>query len=97
MNLVFLQAGGGSDWMQIAFIGGLFVVFYFFFLRPQQKKAKDTKKMQEDLKIGDKIITMGGFHGRIIDAKPTTVVVELSKGNNVEIERTSINVIVPKS
>lgn len=97
MNLVLLQAGGGSDWMQIAFIGGLFVVFYFFFLRPQQKKAKETKKMQEDLKIGDKIITMGGLHGRIIDSKSTTVVVELSKGNNVEVERTSINVIVPKS
>jgi len=43
----------------------IIVVFYFFMIRPQLKKSKDQKKFRENIKIGDKIITIGGIHGKI--------------------------------
>ena len=55
MTLTILQAAGGSgQWMNLIMLGGIFLVFFFFFIRPQQKKQKETKNMQESLKIGDK-------------------------------------------
>ena len=66
----------------------IFVIFYFFLIRPQQRKAKDHKKMVEDLKRGDKIITRGGIIGtveRIIDNEK--IEVEISDNVKVEILR----------
>ncbi len=97
MNLIILQAAGAGQWMNIVMLGGIFVVFFFFFIRPQQKKQKDTKTMQESLKIGDKVITAGGFHASVISVDATTVVVELARGANATIERASITSLVPKS
>ena len=66
----------------------IFVIFYFFLIRPQQKKAKDHKIMVENLKRGDKVITSGGIVGkvdRIIDNEK--VEVEISDNVKVEIVR----------
>tara|TARA_X000000368_G_scaffold382241_1_gene339253 strand:+ start:1454 stop:1738 length:285 start_codon:yes stop_codon:yes gene_type:complete len=63
----------------------IFVIFYFFLIRPQQKKVKDHKLMVENLKRGDKVITAGGIVGtieRIIDAEK----VEVSISDNVKVE-----------
>ena len=68
----------------------IFVIFYFFLIRPQQKKAKDHKIMVENLKRGDKVITSGGIVGkvdRIIDNEK--VEVEISENVKVEIVRMS--------
>ena len=68
----------------------IFVIFYFFLIRPQQKKAKEHKTMVENLKRGDKVITSGGIVGRverIIDNEK--VEVNISENVNVEIVRTS--------
>ena len=68
----------------------IFVIFYFFLIRPQQKKVKEHKAMVEGLKRGDKIITTGGIVGtveRIIDNDK--VEVNISENVNVEIVRTS--------
>lgn len=68
----------------------IFVIFYFFLIRPQQKKVKEHKAMVEGLKRGDKIITTGGIVGtveRIIDNEK--VEVNISENVNVEIVRTS--------
>ena len=91
MTLTILQAAGGSgQWMNLIMLGGIFLVFFFFFIRPQQKKQKETKNMQESLKIGDKVVTAGGFHATVVTVEATTVVVELARGTNAKIERTSI-------
>ena len=66
----------------------IFVIFYFFLIRPQQKKAKDHKIMVENLKRGDKVITSGGIVGkvdRIIDNEK--VEVEISENVTVEVIR----------
>ena len=68
----------------------IFVIFYFFLIRPQQKKVKEHKAMVEGLKRGDKIITTGGIVGtveRIIDNEK--VEVNISEIVNVEIVRSS--------
>ena len=68
----------------------IFVIFYFFLIRPQQKKVKDHKLMVENLKRGDKVITTGGIVGtieRIIDNEK--VEVQISENVKVEIVRMS--------
>lgn len=68
----------------------IFVIFYFFLIRPQQKKVKEHKVMVENLKRGDKVVTTGGILGtveRIIDNEK--VEVNISENVNVEIVRSS--------
>ena len=68
----------------------IFVIFYFFLIRPQQKKVKEHKSMVENLKRGDKVITSGGITGRVerlIDND--TVEVEISENVKVEIIKTT--------
>ena len=80
----------------------IFVIFYFFLIRPQQKKVKDHKAMVEALKRGDKVITSGGIVGtveRIIDNEK--VEVKISENVNVEIVRSTgiqglVNIVEPK-
>ena len=80
----------------------IFVIFYFFLIRPQQKKVKEHKLMVESLKRGDKVITTGGIVGtieRVIDNEK--VEVNISENVNVEIVRSSgiqglVNTVEPK-
>tara|TARA_B000000460_G_scaffold240661_1_gene206444 strand:- start:493 stop:780 length:288 start_codon:yes stop_codon:yes gene_type:complete len=68
----------------------IFVIFYFFLIRPQQKKAKDHKTMVENLKRGDKVVTSGGIVGtieRVIDSEK--VEVEIADSVKVEIVRST--------
>lgn len=56
---------------------GVFVVFYFILIRPQQKKEKKIKEMRNNLKVGDEVITIGGIHGKIIKVKDDVITVEV--------------------
>ena len=70
----------------------MFVVFYFFIIRPQKKKANEVNKMRENLKVGDKIITIGGIIGKIILVKEDYLVIETSSDNTkIEIMKWGIN------
>ena len=80
-------------------IVAIFVVFYFFMIRPQQKRQKEVQKMRDALGKGDKIVTAGGIHGIIRDVKqvnspvkPTYFVVEVSNGVSLRIDKTSVYV-----
>ncbi|MEY2630019.1 MAG: preprotein translocase subunit YajC [Bacteroidota bacterium] len=68
----------------------MFVVIYFFMIRPQQKKLKQEKEFEAALKVGDKIITKSGFHGKIAELAETTVVIETMSGK-LKIERSAIS------
>ena len=68
----------------------MFVVIYFFMIRPQQKKAKQEKEFEADLKVGDKIITKSGMHGKIAEIGETTVVIETMAGK-LKMERSAIS------
>jgi preprotein translocase subunit YajC len=66
------------------------VVFYFFMIRPQQKKAKDAKKFREALQKGTKVVTIGGLHGRISEVNDTTVLLEVDGNVRIRFEKSAI-------
>ena len=75
----------------------IIVVFYFFMIRPQMKKAKDHKKYVEELKKGDKVITTSGIHGKIVDVNDTTFVVDVDSGTKIRFEKSSISLEASKA
>ena len=86
------QAGqeGGSAWSGMIMIVAMIVIFYFFMIRPQSKKQKELKKAREAMKKGDKVITAGGIHGRIKDIKDNVILMEISQGVTIKIDKTSV-------
>ena len=69
----------------------IIIVFYFFMIRPQLKKSKEQKKFRENIKIGDKIVTIGGIHGKISDVQDTTFMITVEGGVKLKIERSAIS------
>ncbi len=82
---------GGFDIMSFLPLLLIIVVFYFFMIRPQLKKSKDQKKYREELKKGDKIITIGGIHGKIAEMNDKTFIIEVEGGNRLKIERAAVS------
>ena len=68
----------------------MFVVIYFFMIRPQQKRAKQEKEFESALKVNDKIITKSGIHGKIVELADTTIVIETMSGK-LKMERSAIS------
>lgn len=85
-------AGGNSNPL-MSFLPIILViaVFYFFMIRPQLKKAKDQKKFKEQIKKGDKIITIGGIHAKIAEISETTFIIEVEGGNRLKIEKSAVS------
>ena len=75
---------------QAPFILLMFVVIYFFMIRPQQQRAKKEKAFESALKVGDKIITKSGLHGKVAEVSETTVVIETMAGK-LKMERSAIS------
>ena len=71
----------------VAIIG----IFYFFLIRPQNKKQKETEKMRAALKKGDKVVTIGGIHGVVSSVKEKTVVVKVDDNCKMEFSRSAIS------
>lgn len=69
----------------------IFVIFYFFLIRPQNKKQKETEKMINALKKGDKVITIGGIHGVVSSVKEKTIIVKVDDNCKIEFNRTAIS------
>lgn len=66
------------------------VVMYFLMIRPQQKKIKQEKEFNQSLKVGDKVITKSGIHGRLAELNDTTIVIETMAGK-LKFERSAIS------
>ena len=93
MPQILLQAppqGGGT--FQLIMLGGIIVVFWFFMIRPQAKKAKEQKKFIDGMQKGDKVVTIAGIHGTINKVnEDNTIQLEVSPGSYLKIERSSIS------
>ncbi len=89
---ILLQAGGdsGSTWTSLLPLFLILIVFYFFFIRPQQKKTKEQRKFREALKKGDKVLTIGGIHGKIAEIKDTTVILEVGNQVKMTVEKSAL-------
>ena len=88
--MILLQQGDQSMMPMLMMMGGMFVIMYFFMIRPQMKKAKEAKKFQDSIAIGDKIMTVGGIHGKVIEVDETTVVIALDQGR-MRIEKAALS------
>jgi len=75
---------------QIIMLILIVVVFYFFMIRPQMKKQKELKKFREALKAGDKVVTIGGIHGKILEINDTTVLIN-SEGSKIRLDKSAIS------
>lgn len=75
----------------MVFMLAIVVVFYFFMIRPQQKKAKDQKKFTEEVNKGDVVVTVGGIHGRIAEVDNDTIILEVEKGGRIKFSKSAIS------
>jgi preprotein translocase subunit YajC len=94
LNVLLQSAPGGatSAVPTFVFLALIIGVMYIFMIRPQQKKAKDAKKFQEDLTKGEKIVTIAGIHGKINKTNEDgTLQLEVSPGTYLTIEKGSIS------
>lgn len=83
-------SNSGSSMQSLFFLVAIFAVFYFFMIRPQMKKTKEQKKFRENLEKGQKIVTIGGIHGKIIEIQETTAIIEVEGQNRLKIEKSAI-------
>jgi preprotein translocase subunit YajC len=84
------QQGGAGNFSGLIMLLLVFVVMYFFMIRPQLKKQKEAQKFRNELKKGDKIVTIGGLHGKIIEVTDNTVVIEADKDIHLTFEKSAI-------
>lgn len=95
MNTLFIllqqpaaQQGGG--WSGIIMIVALFIVFWLFFIRPQNKKQKEAQKFREALQKGDNVVTIGGIHGKVAEVKEATVLITVDNNVKIEVEKSAL-------
>jgi preprotein translocase subunit YajC len=95
---ILLQAQQQSNPIfQYVIFGGIILVFYFFMIRPQQKKAKDQKKFIEEVKKGDYVITIGGAHGYVAELDGDTFILEVEKGGRIRFNKSAISLEATKA
>ena len=90
--ILLMGAPGGSNTPQLIMIGLMIVVFWFFMIRPQAKKAKEQKSFIDNLQKGDKVVTIAGIHGVINKVnEDNTLSLEINPGSYIKIEKSSIS------
>ncbi len=72
----------------------IFGLFYLLILRPQQKQSRQKENMMKNIKRGDKVMTAGGIHGKVVNAEEDVLTVEIAKGVNVQIARANISALI---
>lgn len=88
---ILLQAQAGKfDFSGIIMIVALIAIFYFFMIRPQQKRQKEIRKFREGLGKGDNVVTAGGIYGKIRDISDTYFLVEVSDGVRIRVDKGSV-------
>ncbi|MBU45957.1 MAG: preprotein translocase subunit YajC [Flavobacteriales bacterium] len=88
--MILLQAAG-TGMSSLIMFGMIFAVMYFFMIRPQVKKQKLERSYRLSLKKGDRIITIGGIHGKIIDIKEDTFIIEVHGGTILKVEKSAVS------
>ncbi|MDZ7695297.1 MAG: preprotein translocase subunit YajC [Balneolaceae bacterium] len=98
LSLLFLLLTGSPEdagWMNLVFIGLIFGVFYFFIIRPQQKKQKEIEEKVSNLVKGDKIVTSGGIIAKVTSVEDDSVLAEVDTDVKVRFTKGSITDVNP--
>ncbi|MEM6842977.1 MAG: preprotein translocase subunit YajC [Bacteroidota bacterium] len=98
LQFILLQASSGQSGLisNLILLGGIAVIFYFFMIRPQQKKQKDQKNFIGAVKKGDMIVTVGGMHGKVVALDENSVTLEVERGARIKFDKTSISLEASK-
>ena len=93
LGTIILMAPSGENGGLMSFLPLILIiiVFYFFMIRPQLKKQKEQKKFRESLNKGDKVVTIGGIHGKIVEVKESTVVIDISNDLKITVEKSAVS------
>ncbi|MDF9801028.1 preprotein translocase subunit YajC [Catalinimonas alkaloidigena] len=93
LTSILLQATEGQGGLigNLILIGGIALIFYFFMIRPQQKKQKDQRNFISAVKKGDMVVTVGGVHGKVISVEDDTFILEVDRGAKIKFEKSSIS------
>lgn len=93
MEYIFLMADpqGGSPWPTFIFMGAIFLIIWLFMIRPQAKKIKEQKNFIENLQKGDKIVTSGGIHGRVLSVHDNNLLIEIDKDVKIKLDKSAIS------
>lgn len=97
-NLLFLlmapaegQQGGGG-WSMLLMLLAFFLILWFFMIRPQQKRAKQEQEARNAMQKGDKVVTIGGIHGKISEIQENAFLIEVAEGVKIKVEKNAIAV-----
>ncbi|MFA6542248.1 MAG: preprotein translocase subunit YajC [Bacteroidota bacterium] len=85
--------GGGEIYSTIIMFALIIGIFYFMIIRPQQKRAKEREQLLSTIKKGDKIVTAGGVHAKVISVEDKTVLIEIADNVKVKLDRSSVAVV----
>ena len=91
MLSIILQAQGSPAMSNLFMIGMIVIVFYFFMIRPQMKKAKTEKQFKESISKGYKVVTIGGVHGKIVEVSDKTFLIEVDNNVRLKIEKSAVS------
>ena len=86
-----LAQAQNSNWTSMIFMVAIIGVFYFFMIRPQQKKAKDQKKFIEEIKKGEDVVTIAGIYGRVAEIEGDTIILEVERGGRIKMLKSGIS------
>jgi len=89
---IFLQTatGGANGAGSLIMLVAIIAIFYFFMIRPQQKRQKEINEFRKALKKGDKVLTVGGIYGKIAEVQETTVLLEISNGVLIKVDKSGL-------
>lgn len=90
------KTAGGSLLSTLPIMLLIVVAFYFLFIRPQSKRAKQQKKMLEEVQVGDEVVTIGGIVGRLSERKDDFVVLTIADGIKITMQKNAISSVLPK-
>jgi len=93
LTSILLQAADGQGGLigNLILIGGIGLIFYFFMIRPQQKRQKDQRSFIDSVKKGDMVVTVGGIHGKVVSVEDDSFVLEVDRGAKIKFEKSSVS------
>ena len=83
-------AGQGNSWSMWIMLAAIFVVMWFFMIRPQRKQQKELDNFRNSLKNGDKVVTIGGIYGTVCEVKDAYVIVEVDKDVKIRVSKQAL-------
>ena len=93
-RFTFLQAAApaaqGSSWSMWIMLALIFVVMWFFMIRPQRKQQKELQNFRDSLKKGDKVVTIGGIYGTVAEIKEDSVLIEVDSNVKIRVSKQAL-------